>query len=381
MKLSEIVDKPSSFIKKRFPQIYQQVIDYCDENNLHIEDIHFKQKLFHFYHHISQRPKCIICKTNVTNFETFKTGYKKYCSCKCRANDPEWEMRKQNTVRKKYAVDNVSQLQSIKNKKHETVYRNYGVNAGFWANNKCQKTWVKTMGVINPSKNENIKKRISNGLKNANIERGNEIKLKRTATLLIRHKVFNPGDLVKNVKTSKVERVLKEYYNINSIKLENHWEYDLYFEKENIIIEIDGYRHPKRFFNITYEQIVPALNDYFKEELAVKKGYKFYRIKWEIVQDLYKNGRLNEISIDFMIKNSYTVDRQFNKICDVVSKAEILKLQEISKSKPKIFAYKMIRLMYLLQTFKQIKYNTLPEFLFKEYGIIYENKYSSKTSK
>lgn len=101
-----------------------------------------------------------ICKCGKeTSFTNFKTGYRQYCSTKCVATDKNIQDarhktsierygsktfnnpdKRRETFKSKYGVDNISQLQDIKDRKIKTCLSNFGVDS--------------------PLKNESIKKKV-----------------------------------------------------------------------------------------------------------------------------------------------------------------------------------------------------------------------------
>lgn len=63
--------------------------------------------------------KCLICN-KPTKFINFTLGYRKYCSSKCAANSENTKSKRLLTTLNKYGCTNISQIDSIKNKKLAT---------------------------------------------------------------------------------------------------------------------------------------------------------------------------------------------------------------------------------------------------------------------
>jgi len=128
------------------------------------------------------RPKCICVKE--TKFINFSQGYRKYCSIKCSASDPELKQIKENTCIKlygaksylstkekkekskatsllKYGVDSPNKSEDIKKKQKETLKRNFGVETPLQNKDilsKVQKTNIDRYGATTPLKSEKNKK-------------------------------------------------------------------------------------------------------------------------------------------------------------------------------------------------------------------------------
>lgn len=91
---------------------------YCDKHNLIngvasiMEATRFSdnitESIYCILNDIFQCPKCVC--GNLVKFEQFGKGYRKYCSVKCRANDPEWNKTRTNTNLEKYGVKHIAQL-------------------------------------------------------------------------------------------------------------------------------------------------------------------------------------------------------------------------------------------------------------------------------
>lgn len=73
-----------------------------------------------------ERPKCKCCDEWAT-FDNYNKIFGTYCSNKCATSDKDLINKRNATIKETYGVDNISQLQSIKDKKAETMMSNYGV--------------------------------------------------------------------------------------------------------------------------------------------------------------------------------------------------------------------------------------------------------------
>ena len=136
---------------------------------IHIRHSHNKKYRQYFDKWIKEYNdgKCKICNNN-TEFLVFSIGYKNCCSKKCtniynREKSVGGQIKKhgceigfgtsyfmektEETVKKKYSVNNISQLVKIKKKKEETCLKNHGVKAGFADKEKREKTSLEKYGV------------------------------------------------------------------------------------------------------------------------------------------------------------------------------------------------------------------------------------------
>jgi hypothetical protein len=105
-------------------------------------------------------------------FNTFSRGYKKYCCHehaklysynigrkgtfmkKYGVKSPFQSVNMEKIIREKYGVNNVSQIEKIKEKKKETCLKNHGVSFGFSDQEKNKKTCLEKYGVEYPNQLE-----------------------------------------------------------------------------------------------------------------------------------------------------------------------------------------------------------------------------------
>jgi hypothetical protein len=126
----------------------------CDEKGITLlqkysEDELNSQKFIDFI--------CIKCKENTSKRFEFIIKYNAVChSCSC--NDKGIKAR--NTMLIKYGVENISQLDYIKNKKKETTLKNFGVehnSQSLIIKNKKVETTLKNFGVEYPQQSKEIR--------------------------------------------------------------------------------------------------------------------------------------------------------------------------------------------------------------------------------
>lgn len=114
------------------------------------------RQLFHLVRlGLDSVPLCPTCGQRIEEF-----WRREYCSQKCGFASPLRGERLRNTLREKYGVDNISQLQEIKDKKIETCRKNFGCDHPMQSKeilDKAVATTIKVYGVDRPSKSEIVK--------------------------------------------------------------------------------------------------------------------------------------------------------------------------------------------------------------------------------
>jgi len=215
--LDNIGGKYSSekYIQKNFPDEYKYIKNFISLYN--IETSKFKEKVYLAHHNITTQPKCKTCKIGEVKFLNYKNGFTTYCSLSCTASDTDIQQKRQDTnlkkygvthawnnakqkktILEKYGVENVSQLNSIKEKKKNTTFKNHGVEHPSQSNNvkhKIKQTNNKKYGVDYYVQSEEFKTKY----KESNIKNHNGIYaaqnldaiLKRTNTILDLYGVDN----------------------------------------------------------------------------------------------------------------------------------------------------------------------------------------------
>ena len=107
-------------IKKRFPEIYNEVIKVNHVSNWY-------EKLYCYLYDIFTIPKCQnqSCN-NFVKFMGFNKGYRSYCSVKCKNSDINNKNNIKNSLIAKYGVDNPMKSSLILNKVKNTKKNRYG---------------------------------------------------------------------------------------------------------------------------------------------------------------------------------------------------------------------------------------------------------------
>jgi hypothetical protein len=241
--------------KKRFTKVFLNQI--CFEHNIillkdYSNDELGAQKFIEF--------KCIKCNKNTSKRFEYIIKYNPTCN---ECSYLEKGNKARNTMILKYGVENVSQLNSIKEKKKETTLKNYGVEHNsqcqiikdkkiktcFKNNgvehpqqskiiyNKTKETCIKKYGFEHPQQNEEIMEnsfKKAYKLKNFKFKSGKEIKCQGYEPFALKELVelYYETDIItgcKNVPTI--------WYNDENGKTHRHY-VDIFIPLENKCIEV-----------------------------------------------------------------------------------------------------------------------------------------------
>lgn len=281
--------------------------------------------------------KCQYCGKEA-EFKSFSLGYKDICDSKeCKHKHRIETVKKTNL--EKYGVENVSQLESIKKKKIETVFKHYGVcdylnseqnKHNMYDENGVQKAWSKE---AKEKRKKTLLERygttdrfkINNGHEKANSKEGRE---KAKQTLLKNHgvtstwKLQTTKDTIKKTnlekygetcyfKTDEFKEKLKEH-NIEKYGVEN------YFNSEDY--KIKSKEASLKKYNSEY-----YLSSELRKQREIESGhwisdedrteYELYRLNvWRItnkqdlesLKDIDKRGRID------LNPDAYHIDHKFS---------------------------------------------------------------------
>ena len=113
-----------NWLKKNEPELYTKIIDH---NTTTQSDLTFKEKIYFYFHNITERPKCIKCSKEVKFRNRFDKPYGDFCSLTC-ANDSKEELikRQKETFNKKYGIDFYPQHKEFIKKQKQTKLIKYG---------------------------------------------------------------------------------------------------------------------------------------------------------------------------------------------------------------------------------------------------------------
>jgi hypothetical protein len=142
---------------------------------------------------------------------TLRAGLSKSCGCK------KTELYK-NTVQKKYGVDNVSQIQKIKDKKQKTLIEHYGDNAHDLINQKREASMIERYGVSHAMQNQEFRDKVQNTT-NTRYTKEELTKLSRDG-ILKKHGVEYHWQ-VPDIKNKKDKTMLDRYGFTNAVYCRN----------------------------------------------------------------------------------------------------------------------------------------------------------------
>ena len=124
-----------------------------------------KESLLRIVYNVIERPVCT-CGNPVVFVGKPSKLFTKYCSNKCKFDNTNMVERHKQGCLKKYGVENISQLESIKKKKEQTFIKHFGTKNNFGRKEVNEKI-KQTYGVDNISQLESIKlKKIETQFKN-----------------------------------------------------------------------------------------------------------------------------------------------------------------------------------------------------------------------
>jgi hypothetical protein len=226
--------------------LYSKIINFCLENNL--DNISFKQKIYHFVYNLKTIPVCLTCGKEV-KYLRFKSGYQKHC-CEFCANNSKISKEKW-----KKSYNENKQNHNIKNKRDATVIKKYG----------DVETYQKILN----------EKRISKTLEKYNCQyyfQTDEFKKNRKSKLKEKYNDENYNNKEKTKNTR-----IKNKTQINDDDIE------CYLNYKKIVIKTTIKIYKK------YKNIINPNN--------LKRGFKFYHI-----DHIYsiKQGFINNIPIDII---------------------------------------------------------------------------------
>ena len=142
--IDEILNGSSTRLREKYfnnnyNDVYQEIVQFC----LNINEIPFKQKLWHW---VNDEPNYIncYCGNKVKFNRNWLDGYKKYCSPKCSANNKLTKEKRLRTTLDKYGVTNVAKLEEIKEKQEKTNLEKYGTKSSF-QNEEVKSKYKKTI--------------------------------------------------------------------------------------------------------------------------------------------------------------------------------------------------------------------------------------------
>jgi hypothetical protein len=234
--------------------------------------------------------KCDICdKINEIGYNKYLLNIKKnnfYVGYECRIH----LLRK--TCLDKYGVDNVSKIESIKEKRVKTCLNKYGTKNPHQNKEvikKTEETNIKKYGFKNVFQNEKIKSKIKDGYKNKfNVDYPSQVPEihEKIFKSLYKLKQYNETSLY--YQGSYEKDFLDKYYNLlpniergQSIKYRYNnknriYHSDFYIKEYNLIIEIKNSYLFNRDKNIIEEKEKAVIKNGFNFIIIINKNYIFF---------------------------------------------------------------------------------------------------------
>lgn len=220
-----------SYVFKNYPEEYNFIISFCVENDL--EEIPFKQKVYHVIHNLRNKIKCKNSNcNNLTKYKNSTLGYYDYCSNKCVSSDPNIKKIKEDKSIEKWGTKTPAESKLIKEKIIKTNLIKYGANSPMSnqeIKEKSQKTIIKNWGVDNPSKNKEILQKRVQSFKN-NISSFRESYKK---TSIERYGVEHPWSN-KSIHNKTIKKFYDEYSERIINKIDDNYYSFIGFDKNDM---------------------------------------------------------------------------------------------------------------------------------------------------
>lgn len=267
-----ILDTPvrmrESFFINNFYNEYNIINEYC----LDIDDLPFKQKIWHW---VNDKNTYFLCRCGkkTTFNKNWKDGYRNSCSPKCAQQDNSTKEKRIATNINRYGVDNVAKNNTIKKKIEETNIKLYGHKSTF-SNLEVRDKWKNNMmdkyGVDHYFKTDEFKiKTKKYYLEKWGVEHQldvNVIKQRIKDTCMLRYGVTtylnteHSRNSIKKYNRSSYETEICDWleslgieFVTNNRMLIKPLSIDIYIEKFNLAIEFNGlYWHSELFKDKNY---------------------------------------------------------------------------------------------------------------------------------
>ena len=153
-KYKESQNKPSSESKYLISKfITKQEKEYI--KNRWIDSSSNYESLYRIVHNIQEKPRCPVCGKFTEFINKNEQIYRKYCSWECKKKNTNMVERHKQGCLKKYGVENISQVESIKEKKEQTFLKHFGTKNNFGRPEVTQ-TFINKYGVTSIQKLQEI---------------------------------------------------------------------------------------------------------------------------------------------------------------------------------------------------------------------------------
>lgn len=295
--------KKEGGFRKHYPTFYNEYIQTIFPKE--IDELAFKQKLWHFLKDVYIIPKCKICGNQVT-FETRKNqwGYHIYCSGDCAMHDENVKQQMFKTKEQLYGdknynnkeklIDTLSkrtneEIKTITEKSKQTrLLKNNGKYFSDESINKIKETTFNKYGFDSYTKTEMFRDLISNN------------------QLSIQNKQYKTKKKNNSFNSSKIEEELENYFIDNNIKYISQYRSDVYpfacdfyFPDSNYYIEIQGsWTHGHHPFDVNNVDDIKILNEW--ENKSKKSNFYKKAIYVWTEHDVKKRNVAKENKIKYL---------------------------------------------------------------------------------
>ena len=99
-------------------------------NNFYKDSESLNETIYRILNNLDTRPTCVICGKKV-RYVNFRIGFTKHCSPKCTKNDPNTQLKLEETCLKKYGCKNPGASKEAQEKIKRTMFEHYGVDHAF----------------------------------------------------------------------------------------------------------------------------------------------------------------------------------------------------------------------------------------------------------
>jgi len=309
-KLQELLNKHiDSYSRKlklpEYKELADAIAEYIPEP-VRSDKYSSATKLYWLLHGLTEFPRCISCCRIMSDRQVrnILIGYTKCCSPQCARNSSQRKERYIKACRRKYGVDNISQLAEVKQKKADTTLKNYGVdNPGKSAviQNQMKQTCREKYGVDYSTQTEQMKE-------------------KTTKTLLQRYGVEHP------LQNHDIRLKAQSRYKYNSINFDSKPElaYYIWLVDNNIDFEYQ----PNKEFKYSYKgkDLVYAPDFIINGRYTEVKGRHFFKVNGEMQNPFcHSQDGIYEAKHQCMLKNDVEIildndNRILTALCYIESK-------------------------------------------------------------
>ena len=113
-----------SWFSKNHKDVYDKIVEHSNTHDLNNHS--FKEKIWNYFHSITQKPKCLHCENSTTFTDRFDRGYNKFCSLECGNKSGLLNDFAKVKMKEKWGVEYFSQHHTYVDKVKKTKLEKYG---------------------------------------------------------------------------------------------------------------------------------------------------------------------------------------------------------------------------------------------------------------